>query len=155
MPSAKREGSVWRLRPEGRAEREAQRPVKRGFEPECLKTLLRASASETSDGAEERIRTSTGFPPPAPQAGASAVPPLPQVGGINPVESFSGELRIRLASRLSVTSVRSQVPESVWPPVQVPVLSTLVLPARLQAAWLLSPPEWPAPVSLPVVAGHR
>jgi hypothetical protein len=32
-------------------------------------------------GAEERIRTSTILRSPAPQAGASAVPPLPQLRG--------------------------------------------------------------------------
>src|SRR5262245_18340284 len=37
-----------------------------------------ARAEAESNGAEERIRTSTGLPPPAPQAGASAVPPLPR-----------------------------------------------------------------------------
>ena len=39
-----------------------------------------AGAEAESNGAEERIRTSTGLPPPAPQAGASAVPPLPRRG---------------------------------------------------------------------------
>ena len=34
----------------------------------------------SGNGAVEKSRTSTGFPPPAPQAGASTIPPRPQTG---------------------------------------------------------------------------
>ena len=39
-------------------------------------------------GAEEGIRTPTGFPPPAPQAGASAVPPLPRGVRLKPDTAY-------------------------------------------------------------------
>src|SRR4051812_19557468 len=61
---------------------------KRGFEPEGrarsakterLKLAYAPERARANDGAEERIRTSTGLLQLAPEASASAVPPLPQV----------------------------------------------------------------------------
>jgi hypothetical protein len=68
--------------PEGRAHRATA---------ECLKTACRASASEASDGAEGGIRTPTGLLQLAPEASASAVPPLPH-----------SEVRLRLTSHVGL-----------------------------------------------------
>src|SRR5215211_5921204 len=64
------------------------------------KALWRGSASVARDGAEERTRTSTPLRASAPQADASAIPPLPQVVGIHPrSNAMGGEESARLTLR--------------------------------------------------------
>ena len=76
--------------------------------------------SETeSNGAEEGIRTPTGFLPPAPQAGASAVSPLPRGRALEGVAFI-------LRAPVRVSQARAS--------------SVLVLPVRA----LLLPAEAPA-----------